>query len=368
MLAQNGIAIEHIVDDCEGEQGGSETIPTSDSGTIPTKPPSNCENLFLPAVLSEEINTQTPESTPTVQLEATPTLITPVVTPTPSATPEPTAIPIPLIPFYGMQFVPKDDLSIVKELGVEVVLQDFSRNDSAEEWLSYLDAAEAVDIKIVAWFWSPGWTYDRENATWIIDDEAKTFINTIKDHPALFAIYSIHEPYWNDCFGCGYTTSELQQLYSAIKAIADVPIFADMDELVFWDDHSEETIFADGICDYCGLWYYPAKSDGSFDREKFIERIEGDIALMKEKAPNSEFVWAMQGFATGEPFNLRVPTSEEMKEIATITYSYKELFGAWWYPWVFDTEEYQDFLSLRPDLHPTLKTVYEDIVLPSKLD
>ena len=89
---------------------------------------------------------------------------------------------------------------------------------------------------------------------------------------------------------------------------------------------------------------------------------------MKQEAPNSKFIWAMHGFATGEPFNLRVPTSEEMKEIATITYSYPELYGAWWYTWVFDPNEYQDFLSLRSDLHPTLKEVYEEIVLPSKFE
>ena len=89
---------------------------------------------------------------------------------------------------------------------------------------------------------------------------------------------------------------------------------------------------------------------------------------MKENAPNSKFVWAMQGFSTGAPYNLRVPTSEEMKEIATITYSYPEVFGASWYPWEFDPNEYPEFLLMRPDLHPTLKEVYENIVLPAKLD
>ena len=259
LIAQSGRATERSMRQCDNQQ----------NGTVPQSTPSvgDCENTYLPAVIVED--TQIP--TPTIESSSTPrptaTEIPPTHTSTPTATFTPTATPtpIPQFPFYGMQFVPEEDLQTVKSFGTEVVLQTFFRNSPPEDWISYLDAAEAADIKVVASFWQPGWTYDGEQ--WIIDDEVKAFIKLVEDHPALFAIYSIHEPYWNGCFGCGYTTAEVQQLYSAIKEIADVPIFADMDELVFWAERSEENVFADAICDYCGLWYYPATTDGTFDRE-----------------------------------------------------------------------------------------------------
>ena len=61
-------------------------------------------------------------------------------------------------PFYGMQYVPSEDLARVKELGIEVVLQDFYHDGTPAEWLAYLDAAHAQQIQVVAWFWPPGWT------------------------------------------------------------------------------------------------------------------------------------------------------------------------------------------------------------------
>ena len=146
-------------------------------------------------------------------------------------------------PFYGMQFVPIDELDMVRGLGIEVILESFERDAPPEEWLAYLDEAQALGIQVVAWLWPPGWHWD--GSEWEIPNRDREFIEAVAYHPALFAVYSLHEPYWMGCRGCGYTTAEQQALYDAIKAIAEVPIWSDVDSISLWTAHSEETAFAD---------------------------------------------------------------------------------------------------------------------------
>ena len=270
--------------------------------------------------------------------------------------------PVVTEPFYGMQYVPSSDLGLVKTLGIEVILMDFPHDGPPEAWLAYLDAAHAQNIKVIAWLWPPGWSWD--GTTWQIDDQARLFVQTVAQHPALFAVYSLHEPYWNGCNGCGYTTAEQQALYRAIKKIADVPIHSAVDSMAFWTDRGEETAFADGVCDYCETWYYPFKQNGVYEREKFIEHLTADLAVARERAPNSKVVWTIQGFAQGPPYNLRMPTAAEMQDIASILYA-TDVSGTLWYTWTFN-DLYSDFLSNHPELHPVIREIYQADVLSAR--
>jgi hypothetical protein len=184
----------------------------------------------------------------------------------------------------------------------------------------------------------------------------------VADHPALLAVYALHEPYWNGCWGCGYTTAEQQALYDAIKAIADVPIHSAVDSMSFWTDYSEETAFADGICDYCETWYHPFLADGTYEREKMIEQLEADLVVAQERAPNSKVVWSMQTFAQEGAY--RMPTAEEMQDMASIIYS-RSIDGALWYPWNFG-ELYSDSLANHSELYPVIEEIYREIVFPIK--
>jgi len=266
-------------------------------------------------------------------------------------------------PFYGVQYVYSDELETVQELGVEVVLMDFEHDGPPGDWLAYLDEAQAQGIQIIAWLWPPGWDWD--GAQWQIDYQAELFVQTVAGHPALFAVYSLHEPYWRGCEGCGYTTAEQQALYGAIKAIADVPIYSEVDSMSFWTARGEETAFADGICDYCSTWYYPFKEGGVYEREAFIAQLTADLAVTRERAPNSKLVWTMQSFAQGAPYHLRMPDADEMRDLASIVYS-TDIDGALWYPWYWDDDQYSDFLSNHPELYPVVREIYEEYVLKAK--
>jgi hypothetical protein len=264
-------------------------------------------------------------------------------------------------PFYGMQFAYLDDLSTVKSLKIEVVMTDLPHNGAPASWLAFLDAAQVQGIRVIPWLWPQGWTWDGN--TWQIDAQASLFIQTVAGHPALFAVYALHEPYWNGCEGCGYTTATQQALYRAIKTIADVPIYSEINGIAYWTARSPATAFADGVCDYCQSSYYPFKDGGIYERDELITHITADLTVARERAPHSKIVWTMPAFDY-PPDHLRMPTADEMRDLASIVYS-MDIAGAWWYPWKFN-ELYNDFLFNHPELYPVVREIYEEPVLPAK--
>jgi hypothetical protein len=271
----------------------------------------------------------------------------------------------PMRPFYGMEFVPIEDLDTMREFGIDMILAEFRYDEGPEEWLAYLDAAHACGIRVIPWLWPQGWSMDQATSEWTIDDQARLFLQTVADHPATFAVYGMHEPYWNGCQTCGYTTPELQALYQELKAIADVPIYSEMESFHLYsrgEESSESTVFADGICDYCNTNYYPFFENGVYERDILIERLEIELQLARELAPQSEIIWTMQTFEYDRD-RLRMPTAEEMRDLASLVYA-TDIAGAFWYPWTFDETEYSDFLSRHPELFPTIREVYETTILP----
>ena len=264
-------------------------------------------------------------------------------------------------PFYGMQFVQQDELGTVRKLGVEVVLMALPHDGAPSDWLGYLDAAKAEGIHVIPWLWPQGWTW--VGATWEIDAQARLFLRTVAGHPALLATYGLHEPYWNECEGCGYTTAAQQALYRAIKAIADVPLYSEINGIAYWTARGEATAFADGICDYCQTSYYPFKDARVYERDRAINGLRTDLAVARDRAPHSKIVWTMPAFAyPGGGF--RVPTAEEMRDLASVVYS-EQIAGAWWYPWQF-SDLYTDFLRNHRELYPSVRAIFDDYVQRAK--
>ena len=262
-------------------------------------------------------------------------------------------------PFYGMQYVPNNALETVAGLGIDMLLNDFPLNGTPEQWIAQLDLAAEHNMKVVAWQWPTGWQWNEAAATWDIDSQARLFVETVADHPALFAVYATHEAYWNECYSCGYTTAELQMLYSQIKEIAEVPIYSAFGDYDFWRHYSADTIFADGVCDYCDVQYYPVQDSG-YQLDEYIDRLALELATVRELAPNSKFVWVMQSFESAEAKKV-MPNAEQMREIASIALE-TDVDGVWWYVWNFDESQYQDVLSKHPELFPVVREIYEEYI------
>lgn len=263
-------------------------------------------------------------------------------------------------PFYGIDFVPTEDLTVVSSLGAQVIGQVFPHDGNPEAWLNNLDQAKKYNIKVIAWLYPQGWEWNGKS--WTIDNQARLFIETVVNHPSLFAVYALEEPYWSGCWGCGYSTYEQQLLYSQIKKIANVPIFSAVDSMSFWTKNGEQTAFADGICDYCATWYYPFQKN-EYKRVELIKQLRSDLKVARQRAPNSKIVWFMQSFAQNAS-GLRMPNSDEMVDLACLVYE-SGFDGAMWYVWKFNSL-YDDYLSNHTELFDTVRKVYTDQVIPKQ--
>ena len=270
-------------------------------------------------------------------------------------------------PFYALQYVDEANYDIAESMNINVILIDFDHDGSPQEWTAALDTAQAHNLQVIAWQWTPGWQWNGTN--WTIDSQAELFLETVENHPALFAVYSLHEPYWNECFGCGYTTTQQQMLYTQIKAIADVPIYSSIGEIAYYaqyaEDNNVDTLFADGICDYCDTFYYPFKDGDVYERDEVIDYLNAELAIASEHAPNSKIIWVMQVFAQKQGYNLRMPTADEIEDLAEIAYA-TDIYGISWYTWTFD-DDYYDFLENHPELFSVIGDIYEEYVLSEKI-
>jgi hypothetical protein len=251
-------------------------------------------------------------------------------------------------PFCGMQYVTaEEDLATVRALGINVVLQTFRHDGDPDEWRAQLDLAQEYQLHVIGRLWPEGWVWDGE--AWQIDAQARSFVQTVAEHPATLAVYALHEPYWRGCRTCGLTTAEQQTLYRELKAIAGVPLYSELGSITYWVERGAATTLQDGMCDYCAVTFYPFFADGTYRRERFIERLEEDLAAIHTHAPNARLSWGMQVFAQSEsPEPRRMPTAQEIADISAIV-AQRDVAGIFWYVWEFGPL-YDDFLSNHPEL------------------
>ncbi|MDW8350900.1 MAG: endo alpha-1,4 polygalactosaminidase [Anaerolineae bacterium] len=273
--------------------------------------------------------------------------------------------PTPALPFYGIQYVPLSELPQVRALGFDMVLTDFAYDADPAEWVTYLDTAWSLGMRVIPWLWPEGWKLNRQTGVWTIDATARRFLETVAGHPATFAVYALHEPYWMECDTCGYTTAEQQALYRAIKQIAPVPIYSEINGIAFWAEATPEKAIAPGVCDYCQTAFYPFINDGRYLRDELIALIQREIATLQRLAPESRLIWTMPAFEYHEDA-LRMPTSAEMWDYARLVYGRAEISGAWWYMWRWDNDLYSSYLALHPTLHPTVRKIADEIVAPRR--
>lgn len=263
--------------------------------------------------------------------------------------------------FYGMEYVDNpNEYSQVAGLGINTVMLDFAADGNPASWLGQLDQAQASGFQVVAVFYPDGWSWDEASSDWVFTDQAVEFLETVEGHSALFAVYSLHEPYWRDCYGCGYTTAQQQSLYSDIKAIADVPIYASFSSFQWaHETYGEDYAFADGIADYGDTWFYPSERRG-YDEVTYRETLESELAYVRSQAPNTKFVWVMQAFGSKE-WGKRMPTYDQMVDLASAAMEY-DIDGVFWYTWDFDQREYQQVLSEHPDLQWAVRQIYDEFL------
>jgi len=115
--------------------------------------------------------------------------------------------------------------------------------------LAGLDRAQAMGLKVLLHVYDSATDTD---APWSpevgITPRGAEILRLVEGHPALWAVYAFEEPF--DYTSEGYVTpDEQRELYAAIKAVADVPVYSDMASLARAE--SEGLDLSEGMCDVC---------------------------------------------------------------------------------------------------------------------
>lgn len=334
---------------------GSRDLPPSkgtEMAALPTvtHTPTSAPN-DTPTVASTETPTRMPTdtSTPTPTDTPAPTdtpTITPTDTPDPTVTPTPTAMDTPIpapsatptsalgTTWYGVGRTPESDWRPIRDdLGGVVVEHLVKPSVSDADILGSLNRAQALGLRVLLHI------YDSESNTrkpwrledgnWVVSERGVEILRLVEGHPALFAVYTLHEPYDSSDY---HADSDAQRaLYALLKSYVDVPLYTDIATLQRPLQFSE--VLSDGMCDYCAT--FPTTFRGSWTSERSLaetfRRIDADLAAQRQYMPNSELVFLVNMYQIGDGDRYRLPTEEEL--IAVRDYVCELGTPILYYPW-----------------------------------
>ena len=292
--------------------------------------------------------TPTPVSvsaTPTpVSVPATPTPIegttvptsTPVETPTTMVTPE---FPYGIVYSYGNVWgeaerpAIRERLEYLRSLGVNTVVQlfpsEFINSGREEDWLIFLDEAQGAGLRVVTRL-DRGNPWDGRQFEF---DKIQSFLAVVKDHPAFLAFTGLHEPMEL------FNGDQMRYFYSTVKSFApDVPIVNLMGNQIAKAERNParaDRRFTDGMCDICIFYYYPFQEKGGqpvFQRETLVEVINTTVELVRSRDSDAQVWFVTQAFASPQHrLRLRMPTADEMLELADIVLADRKVDGFFWY-------------------------------------
>jgi uncharacterized repeat protein (TIGR01451 family) len=173
------------------------------------------------------------------------------------------------------------------------------------------------------WYWSGG--------EWVFPQSAIETLQGIAHHPALFAIYALHEPL--DSEGAYVPVDQQRELYQLLKAYTNgTPVFTDIATLSGWEDRGVE--LTDGICDYCCTFPTHFRSDWSAEQSiaEALKRMNADLATQQRLMPDSQVVFLLNTYSYPEyqhPF--RLPTPEELAVVRNYACTIDQ--PVMYYPW-----------------------------------
>jgi len=269
------------------------------------------DRAFLPLVMKQA--TPTPTPTPTS---------TPTPTPTPTSTPGPPAR-------YGVAYVDESDLPDLVALNVKLVT--WQTEPSPQDALAVLDVAENYGLRVIVRIRGTGdwgWDGSRFDLSPLAD-----FESVIGGHPALVAVYGLHEP-WER-----FSPRQLRRFYGHWQAVApSLPVWHDMSYLL--------PVFTDGMCDLCGVSAAPHDWDPSgspineYERDT-RERISQAQTYIQAD-PDAILCAYLQSYGRdfeGWP-DVRMPTADEMRENAAIVFGELQITCGVWYPYRHGSYDY----------------------------
>jgi len=306
--------------------------------TVTSEPPTPTPSPTVPPTATSQPPTPTDEPT------QTPAPPTPTNTPPPSPTPEPGVL------FHGVVRSPDTAWPVIRnELGGSVVEFLVRPSMSTAAVVVGMDTAGDLGLRVLL---HPYDSSQNTNAPWYLDGDdwhvtawGEDVLEAVEGHPALFAVYALHEPF--DSGGYHADTDAQRALYALIKSIADVPVYTDISSLA----HFEDAGLSDGMCDWCAT--FPCTWRGEWTSEESLaetlRRMDADYATQQALMPGSRLVYLINTYTLGDGARYRMPTPAELD--AARDHACGLGVPVLYYPWV----GYDDNLASSPELWPVIR-------------
>jgi hypothetical protein len=230
---------------------------------------------------------------------------------------------------YGVAYIFESDLPELGALNVKLVTWQI--DPSPQVALALLDMADGYGLRVILRLQGShdwGWNGRRFDLSSLADFEP-----VIGGHPALVAVYGLHEP-WER-----FTPDQLRRFYSQWQAVApSLPVWHDMGHL--------PPAFTDDMCDVCGVSAAPHHWDQSGNP---INLYEQDTRQRISQAqtyiqadPDAILCVYLQSY--GRNFqgwaDVRMPTADEMRENAAIVFGELQVTCGVWYPYRHGSYDY----------------------------
>jgi len=249
---------------------------------------------------------------------------------------------------------PSSDWPTIKqELDAKVVELVISPSTSDASILASLELAQSMDQQVLLHI------YDRDSNTqnpwrldggeWSVTQRGVEILNLVEGHPALYAVYMLHEPFDSSTY---HADADAQRaLYAILKSYADVPLYTDISSLHMALNSGEA--LSDGMCDYCAT--FPTTFRGAWTSEQCLaetfRRIDADLATQRQYMPNSEVVFLVNVYQLGDGSQYRLPTEAELIEVRDYICAVDR--PMLYYPW--SHSGYVQELKDTPELWPIIR-------------
>lgn len=236
---------------------------------------------------------------------------------------------------------------IIKQLGVGVAGQSFSDRSTEADWQAYLDAAEAEGLGVLPVFFDapPAW----DGNAWDLGING-AFLTAMKDHPALYAIFIMDEPFHREKHR-GVTTAALQQLYQQVKGIApNVPVAVQFSREITdaEQENDRRHAFKSGLCDICIISALEFRNYGlgnRLDEDTLMENQSVSRLVISREAPQAQIWTTVQVFGAarttssgGSGSSYFMPSAEQLQQMLDLLLSAEvqsngRLSGIVWQQW-----------------------------------
>jgi hypothetical protein len=196
-------------------------------------------------------------------------------------------------------------LVISANLGGEVIELSVSSGTSDAQILAALDEAADLGFRVLLHLRESTNTekpWRLEGGQWVISARGAEILRVVDGHPALLAVYALHEPF--DSSGYHADADAQRALYGLIKSHANVAVWTDIATL-----HGPvvDGELSDGICDYCCV--FPTAWHRGL--EEVFRRMDEDLAVQQADMPNSRLVFMLNVYQV-DGSHYRLPSVDEL--------------------------------------------------------